>query len=266
MKRFITGHSGFIGRHFRESVTGSKYLYNKGEPVEHVLRYQPDYIFHFAGEIYDESVMFDSNIVLTHKLLEYAKQLPNLRAFIYVGSSSEYGRKDHPMSETDLLEPTNMYEATKGAATLLCQAYAREYGVRVMIARPFSVYGKHEPKHRFIPTIQSRIKSNKVLKVSEGVHDFIHVTDFIGGLLTLTEVGKAGEIYNFGTGVQTSNIELVKIIESLMHKRANIERISPLHTYDSNSWVADISKARSLGWKPEIGLTEGLSRVIKETI
>lgn len=259
----ITGSSGFLGQHFLERVGGNRYLYNKGGLISNIIEYSPDYIYHFAAEIYNESEMFESNIILTQELLEAARLIPNLKAFIYVGSSSEYGRKNHPMSETDYLDPTTMYEATKGAGTLLCQAYARSKGVPVVIARPFSLYGEHEPKHRFIPTIISSIKNGEKLRVSPGVHDFIHVDDFIDGLLMLAEDPKPGEIYNFGTGVQTSNLELVHLIEKIMDKVANREMISVLHAYDSDSWVADIKKASLLGWKPR-SLEEGLTKVIKK--
>jgi len=263
---FITGHSGFLGKHFKERVKLNSFLFDKGGRTIACSNYQPDYIFHFAGEIYEEDEMFDSNIKLTHDLLEEARKLPELKAFIYIGSSSEYGRKDHPMSETDYLDPTNLYEATKGSGSLLCQAYARSYGVPAMVARPFSLYGKHEPSKRFIPTIINSIKKNRRLNVSEGVHDFIHVDDFIDGLVLLAENPQPGEIYNFGTGVQTSNNELVEMIEGIMGKKAIMNPVPPLRAYDSACWVADIAKARSIGWKPKISLLDGLTRVIKEII
>jgi len=263
-KYFITGSTGFMGSHLLKRLRGDKYLYSRGQDVSVVAEYKPDYIIHLAGEIYNNSEMVDSNILLTHHLLEQAKNLPKLKAMIVIGSSSEYGRKDHPMSEKDFLDPTTIYEATKGAATLLCQAYARTYTVPVMVVRPFSVYGLYEPKHRFIPTIIRNLRKRLPIRIAPGAHDFIHVDDFIDGILQVLSHPQAGEIYNFGTGIQTSNQELVSIIEKVMNKSVKKRFVKKMRAFDSDCWVADISKARSIGWKPKIGLVEGLTRVIEE--
>lgn len=265
MKTFITGATGFIGKHLLERVEGNTYLFSKGQDMSVLEEYQPDYIYHLAAEIYQEELMIESNILLTHRLLEASKQIPNLKAFIHIGSSSEYGRKKHPMSETDYLDPLTMYESTKGSASLLCQTYARSYNLPVMVARPFSLYGKYEPRRRFIPTIIRNIRDNQPLSIAPGVHDFIHIDDFIDGLFLLANNPRPGEIYNFGTGIQTSNEELVLKIEYLLNKEAKKTFIPLLHAYDSDTWVCDNTKARSMGWMPKMSLTEGLTQVIKET-
>ena len=261
----VTGSSGFLGKHFLDKVKANYHLYNKGSLIRDIINYEPDYIYHFAAELYSEADMLQSNVILTQELLEATRFLPNLKAFIYIGSSSEYGRKSRPMKETDYLDPTTMYEATKGAGTLLCQAYARSRGVPVVIARPFSLYGKHEPAHRFIPTVINKIINNETISIAPGVHDFIHIDDFIDGLLMIAEDPKPAEIYNFGTGVQTSNEELVSLIEKIMKKKANKEIVPPLHTYDSDSWVADSTKASLLGWKPR-SLEDGLAEIINQIL
>lgn len=263
-KTLVTGASGFIGKHLLERLSGDVYIFGRGQDISTVNECQPDYIYHLAAEIYDDTQMIESNILLTYRLLEASRHNPNLKAFIAIGSSSEYGRKDHPMSETDYLDPLTMYEATKGSATLLCQIYARSYSVPVVVARPFSLYGKHEPEKRFIPTIIRNIKQNKPLVIAPGVHDFIHVDDFIDGLFLLANKPIPGEIYNFGTGIQTSNEELVLKIEYLMQKEAEKTFIPKLHAYDSDCWVCDNTKARSIGWMPKMSVTEGLTQVIKE--
>lgn len=266
MKVFITGATGFLGKHLLERVRANTYLFSKGEDPAVLEKYQPDYVYHLAAEIYEEKEMIDSNIILTHKLLESARKVENLKAFIHIGSSSEYGRKKHPMSETDYLDPFTLYESTKGAASLLCQTYARSYGLPVMVARPFSLYGKYEPERRFIPTIIRKIRTGEELSIAPGVHDFIHVDDFISGLLLLANKPTPGEIYNFGTGIQTSNEELVLKLEYLLKKTAVKTFIPIIHAYDSDNWVCDNSKARKLGWIPKYSLTEGLTKVIKEKL
>lgn len=262
-KILLTGSSGMVGAHLlKRFIDCEVYLYNRGQDFQTVLNFKPDVIYHVAAEIYENSLMFESNIVLTQSLLEIARKLPNLKAFVYIGSSSEYGRKEHPMTETDYLDPSNMYEATKGAGSLLCQAYFHQFNVPTVIARPFSLYGKYEPPHRLIPTVIRKLKTNSYIQLAEGVHDFIHVDDFIDGLFLL-EKKPNGEIYNFGTGVQTTNFEVVQTIAEVSKKEARIKKVKPLRSFDSNCWVADISKARTLGWEPKYSLLEGLTQVIK---
>jgi len=265
MRVFITGATGFIGTNLLQHLKGNDiYCYSHGQNVtEAIARFTPDYIYHLAAQIYKDEEMFTSNVVLTHDILEAVKNTP-IKGMIYVGSSSEYGRKTKPMKETDFLDPTTMYEATKGAASLLCQAYARTYNVPVVIARPFSVYGKHEPAHRFIPTLLRSYKFNLPIKVSPGVHDFIHVDDFCKGLKLVCEnaFGIHGEIYNFGTGVMYSNEEVVQLIERLTKYTFDKELVGKMRPFDSQCWVCDNSKARSIGWKVETTLPEGLVKLL----
>lgn len=266
MKYFITGSSGFLGTHLRERLltrNADTYLYARDQDLSVLEEFQPDYIYHLAGEIYNEEEMYESNSTLTYRLLETARKLP-IKAFIYVGSSSEYGRKDHPIAETDYLSPSTLYEATKACGSLLCQAYAREFNTPVMIARPFSLYGKHEPWKRFIPTVIHHIKRKKTIHIAPGVHDFIHVDDFINGLFLLEQNVRPGEVFNFGTGIQTSNEDLVSMVEKAIGKSTEKKLIGKIHSYDSDCWVCDNSKARELGWEPKFDLIRGLTQVIKE--
>lgn len=266
MNIVITGASGFIGKHLLkrlEITSPDLYIFSREQSMEGLIRFNPDVIYHLAGEIYKEDEMFESNISLTYRLLEASRKMTNLKAFVAIGSSSEYGRKDKPMSEEDFLDPTTMYEATKGAASLLCQTFAREYGVPVMVARPFSLYGKFEPMLRFIPTIIRSLLKKDTINISPGVHDFIHIDDFIDGLFLLAENPQPGEIYNFGSQVQTSNHDLVTLIEKIMGKAAKHWEIPSLHSYDTTCWLAETSKAQDLGWKPKYTLETGLIQVIE---
>jgi nucleoside-diphosphate-sugar epimerase len=266
MKVFLTGSSGFVGGNiFKRLHLDDTYLYERDEGIDGLLSFKPDIIIHAAGEIYDTGKMFNSNVRLTYNLLETARMVDNLKAFIYIGSSSEYGRKDHPMRETDSLEPTNLYEATKGAGSLLCQAYASTYSLPVMVARPFSLYGPGEPEHRFIPTLIRSAKSGWEMNIAPGVHDYIHIDDFIDGLFTLIDNPHPGEIYNFGSGLQLSNDDVVGIVEEIVG-RTIIKKIVPkMHDYDTTTWVADISKAKKLGWKPKISFYEGISQLCRHS-
>ena len=119
-----------------------KEVFNK--IYESLKKERVDYIIHCGAEIYDDNLMFESNVVLTYKILELVKNLSNVENFVYIGSSSEYGRKLKPMKEDDVLEPDTMYEGTKACGSLLTRVYGKTYNMMTSIVRPFSLYGKNE--------------------------------------------------------------------------------------------------------------------------
>src|SRR3989344_7366985 len=116
---------------------------------------KPDYIFHLAayGTIpahKEVQKMMDINIQGTVNLLKAATQ-NKFKLFINSGSSSEYGLKDSPMSETDILCPINDYGVTKVAATLFCQKIGKTQSLPIITFRLFSPYGYYEDKNRLFP-------------------------------------------------------------------------------------------------------------------
>jgi len=269
-KVVITGHTGFIGKNLIERFENSEFLLIGRDLslIEKIKEFNPDYIFHFGAEIYDDSKMFESNLELTYKLLEVTKNL-EFEAFIYCGSSSEYGRKPEKMKETDILEPRNMYEATKGACTLLCQSYAKTYNKPIAIIRPFSVYGRYEKEHRFIPTLFRKFSAKERIKISPGVHDFIHIDDFVDGVLliaTLDSEKIKAQIINLGTGVQYTNQEVYNTFKLIYGYDIEIEKSKDLmRTFDSENWVADITKAKTeYGFNPKYNLLTGLKQIYNE--
>ena len=99
---------------------------------EGIHKIGPDYIFHSAtygsypDDQQDEDLIVQTNVVGTYNLLKAANEI-SYKCFIYTGSSSEYGFKDKPMAETDLLEPESLYGVSKASATLLCQMFAKRF-------------------------------------------------------------------------------------------------------------------------------------------
>ena len=254
MKYLITGYTGFIGKSLLERLKGNEFLLIGREwqtddnlPLK-IHTFNPDYIIHCAAEIKDSLKTFESNVLMTNWLLNVTKDI-DYKAFVSLGSSSEYGNTSYPMSEKELLKPRTMYEATKGASTLICQGFAREYNKPIAVIRPFSVYGAHEPENRLIPTLFRNFKTNTRSKISLGVHDFIHIDDFIDGLLSVLYSGKEvmqGDIVHFGGGVQYSNLEVFNIIKKIFNSNLDYEKIDNIfNKYDTLNWVADITYAKS---------------------
>ena len=271
MKIIITGHTGFIGKSLLERFKGEEIMTIGREwktdstLKDQIKQFNPEYIIHCAAEIKNAYNTFEANVLMLNWLLETTTNI-NYKAFINIGSSSEYGHTTIPMTEKELLKPRTIYEATKGAGTLLCQGFAREFNKPVVTVRPFSVYGEYEPSSRLIPTLFRNFKNNIVSNISLGVHDFIHIDDFLDGLLYIMlserEIIK-GDIVHLGSGVQYTNLEVFNIIKDLFNSTLepiSIENI--FNKYDTLNWVADITYAKSrYKFNPKYNLKTGLKNL-----
>jgi nucleoside-diphosphate-sugar epimerase len=261
MNVFVTGANGFIGRNLcaQLEVRGHSVIrYRRGEDLRFLKTLKPNLIFHLAAEIYKPELMFSTNVQLTYELLEATKDV-DYETFVYCGSSSEYGRRTRPISERDSLQPTTMYEATKAAASVLCQGYAKP----IMIVRPFSVYGPLEPEHRLIPTIYRCWDTHATLSLCEAAHDWIYVEDVIDGLSIAASSHHKG-VLNLGTGVQTRNSEVVKIFEELVGEHLAVCPADKMREFDSNCWVCDIRhSSQRYGFRSKHSLRDGLKKYIR---
>lgn len=261
----ITGANGFLGRNLcrRFKERGHEvFCWLRGDTVSSIGKFQPEYVIHCAGEIYNETLMIDSNISLTESILKQVSgyHRTKLKRFIYLGSSSEYGRMLRPSSETDVPNPSNMYEATKTAGALITQAYGKKNDFKTSIVRPYSIFGEFEPPHRFIPTLYISSKAGLLVKIYSGAHDFLYVEDFVNAVELVTFADLPSDIVNVGSGVSVSNELLVETFEKALGRSISRERVSEtLRDYDSDFWCANISYAKhTYGWSPKFTLEEGL--------
>ncbi len=271
MKIFITGTTGFIGRSLKEFY----------EPNHEVIEYfrregfvgpqlkaaaNPDVIINCAGEIYNPSLMFDTNVGFVQAILEWMKLHPETK-LIQLGSSSEYGIVPHSTSEVDRINPVDVYQATKGAATLLCQGYARQFNLKTAIARVYSAYGPYERPRRLFPHLYQAFFHNQPMNLYDGVHDFIYIDDFVRGIdLLVNAETPAGEIVNFGSGKQTTNLEVLRTWEKITGKIAPVTYEDRLtKAFESQVWCCDPTYAATLyGFQTKFSLEQGIADFIKK--
>ena len=262
MRVYVTGATGFVGLNLVD------YFRTRGNVVASHVRsaditaqlqsFQPDVIINCAAEIYDADKMFEPNILLTYKILEYVKE--SKCRMIQIGSSSEYGPTEYPTAEDTLLKPVDFYQGTKAAATLMCQGWARAHNLKIYIARPYSVYGPGERPHRLFPHLWRAFKYNEPMTLYEGHHDFIYIHDFCRGIdMLATDDVTPGEIYNFGSGTQTSNKEVLRIFEKITQKTAPVTEILEIKkAFESKLWVCNTTKSKQLGFECNYSLEEGI--------
>ena len=147
MKILITGSQGFIGKNLLEYFHDHDcYPFTRGENLYVTLRkFRPDIVINSAAEIYEPHKMWEPNVEFTKICLDWLVQNPT-KKMIQLGSSIEYGMLNRAATERDPILPVDMYSATKGIATLMCQGYTRQFGLDVTVVRPYSIFGKYERK------------------------------------------------------------------------------------------------------------------------
>ena len=262
MKIFITGRSGFIATNLRLRFKKDGHeigTSSQGDDITSKLNdFKPDVVCHLAMEGLNADKMVESNILLTHKILEYCRH-NTIQKLLIFGSSSEYGRKQHAITENDVLEPQTMYEGTKACATLLARAYAYTYKIPTVVIRPMSIYGPYEKDFKFM----TRLFNKNIKYLNNANHDWTYIDDFVEGTVRIMNYADTGifDIVNIGLGVQRTNREVVQIVESLIgHKFEFIEDDSKGKVYDSMNWVCDPTHLKTkYGFEPKISLEEGIS-------
>jgi len=233
-----------------------------------IEKIKPSIIYHLAtygAYAYQDEAdrIIKTNILGTWNLLKAIADL-NYELFVNTGSSSEYGFKQFPMRETDLLEPASYYAVTKCSQTLLCYHVARDEKKPIVTLRPFSVYGPYEEPTRFIPTLMRALYFKEPINLvsPEISRDQIYVEDVVDAYLLVDRLKNfAGEIFNIGTGVQSSIREVVETTVRVTGRTTDFRwGEMKRRMWDTSNWVADVSKARSLlGWVPKMSPEKGLS-------
>jgi len=237
----------------------------------------PKYIYHLAvygayqGSQKDLNKTLETNIFGTINLLNAAYN-SGIEYFINTGSSSEYGIKNQIMKETDVLNPVNYYGVTKATTTLMASTFSIQNKLPIATLRLFSPYGFYEDKDRFVPTLIMAGMKNKEIELSDPnfVRDFIFIDDVIDAYIYFLDGKKYyGDIFNIGSGKQTSLGNFTKTAEKVLGKTIKIKWTGhKSNQFEPKKWQADISKAKSkLNWSPKhsmIGGTQKIYRWYKE--
>ena len=244
--------------------------YEKLEKI--VLDIKPEIIFHtavYGGYPFqrDADRIIQTNIMGTINLVNACSKV-EFDVFVNTGTSSEYGLKNAPMREGDLLEPVNNYGVSKASSALYCQAIAKRGNRPMTTLRLFSPYGYYDEQIRLIPSVIISCLKGKDPKVSgtDYVRDFIFIEDVIDAYVKVVENKDkiAGQIFNVGCGKQHSVGEVVdKIIKVIGNNVKSEWGKAPKRFYEPNVWQADIAKTQKvLDWKPSCDLIQGLKKTM----
>ena len=291
----VIGGTGFIGHHLlkatkKECWNVTSVSLNPPEENEYIknVRYLHfdltdlnltnyflnedfDYVVNLGGYIDHQlfkdggSVFIDSHFTALKNLLEVLPR-KNLKKFIQIGSSDEYGNAVAPQKEEFRESPISPYSLAKVASTHLLEMLYRTENFPAVILRLFLTYGPGQDSKRFIPQIIRGCLLKNPFPTSDGkqIRDFCYVEDTITAIIKALKVSNInGEIFNIGSG---KPITIRKIIEKVCSITKNGE---PLYGEiksrpgENKALYADISKAKNnLHWEPKINIDTGLKKTI----
>ena len=269
----VTGATGFLGRHVVRNLLW------RGFKVEAKSRADGDVcdaetwkkfpatdcVIHLAGSTFvpdswdDPSKFLQNNTLGTSLALDFCR---NHEAKFVFFSTYMYSREAvMPVSEDSKLRPSNPYSLSKFFGENICRFYSEHFGVKVVIFRPFNVYGLGQSEKFLIPSIIRQARLSDVIEVQDTKpsRDYVYVEDLLAALNCAITTDIELEVMNIGTGRSYSVLELIETLGIVSNRKfkirsAMIERQSEImHTQADNSRAREI-----LNWEPEWSLISGL--------
>lgn len=259
----IMGREGFEFHHLDISDYKSVEKLG-GKPIDAVINLAAR-----AGvrdSVEDPWIYLESNTTGTLNLLELARK-QRIEKFVLASTSSIYGANAPlPTAETaDSSHPLQPYAATKKGAEAMCHVYHFLYGIDVTVVRYFTVYGPAgRPNMSMFRFMQSISEGKPIQLFGDGnqTRGFTYIEDIARG--TILAVKSLGfEIVNLGGHESISINSLIEMMEKAIGRKAVIEQ-RPVEKADMSASWADVSKAgKLLGWEPQIGLKEGIAKMVE---
>lgn len=291
-KIFIAGHQGMVGssilrllkaKGFTNFITRPKSELNlavQKDVEEFFFSEKPDYVFLAAakvGGIHANSsspadFLYFNLLIQTHIL--HSAFLSQVKKLLFLGSSCIYPREcSQPIKEeyllTGPLEKTNeSYAVAKIAGIKMCESYNRQYKTNFISVMPSNLYG---PGDNY-DLENSHVLAAMIRKFHEALPDkpvelwgtgkprreLLHVDDLARACLYLMDNYNDSEIVNVGTGEDLTISNLANIVQNIIGHKGPIvwDNSKPDGTPQK---LLNVNKINNLGWKPTIGLEEGIN-------
>lgn len=297
-KIYVAGHRGLAGSAILRALekegytniitkTHSELDLSITEDVEKFFKQEkPEYVFVAAakvGGIGDNNThpaeFITENLKIQINIIENAYKY-GVKKLLFLGSSCIYPKMaEQPIKEeyfmTGKLEPTSQaYAIAKIAGIMMCQSYAKEYGMQTLNVMPSNLYGPNDnfdlEKSHVLPALIRKFYEAKENNLPEVVtwgtgspkREFLHSDDLASACIFLMKNHSDSEIVNIGTGEEISIFDLVDMVKNAVGYTGKV-------VWDSSKpdgtprKVMDVSKLHQLGWQHKINLKEGIENTCK---
>jgi dTDP-glucose 4,6-dehydratase len=276
----------------RDIESKNNYKFIKGDIVDSEFvnalfeKEQFDAVIHLAAESHvDRSITNPNEFVMTNvvgtvNLLNAAKKIWNSEKkhlFYHVSTDEVYGSLgDHGLfTEETKYDPHSPYSASKAASDHFVRAYHDTYMLPVVISNCSNNYGPFHFPEKLIPLIIHNIKNKKPLPVygkGENVRDWLFVEDHASAIDVIFHNAKLGSTYNIGGHNEWKNIDVVRLLCSIMDKKLGRKdgESAELITFVKDRaghdlrYAIDSSKLQTeLGWVPSVTFEEGIELTVQ---
>jgi UDP-glucose 4-epimerase len=297
MKVLITGGAGFIGSNLAARLVGAgdrvrilddlsmgTLAYLDGVPHELIVRSLAerdaidaavqgiDAVVHLAARagipdsVADPLGTFEANVTRLLDVLDAAR-LAGARRFVFASSNAAAGDHEPPADERDLPHPLSPYGASKLAGEAYCQAYAATYGLAACALRFSNAYGPRSLHKQSVVAawLRAALTDQPIEIHGDGqqTRDFVFVDDLadaVRAALDAPEEAVAGELFQAGTGVETTVNELADAIQAAVGHSLEVRHL-PARAGDVRRNVSRVDKAAErLGYRAVVPLADGIAR------
>jgi UDP-glucose 4,6-dehydratase len=303
-KIFITGAAGFIGSHLTEKLydffCNSQFvLYDKityAANIKYITKLlkkknvkfiqddllnlkslqtnlkNVDLAINVAAEShvdnsFGNSLIFTkTNTLGTHCFLEACRN-QKVKRIIHVSTDEVYGENiNKPFTETQSLNPTNPYSASKAGADMIVNAYKKSFKLNINTVRANNIYGIRQYPEKLISKSIYNFLHNKKMTIhgkGNNYRFYLSVEDFCDGMLQIINKGKFQEIYNIASDKKYKVTNVIKIISNYLNIdfKKNIKFIKD-RPFNDKIYQINCNKLKKLSWKVKRNLEDDIPRII----
>jgi len=233
-----------------------------------------DTVVNFAAEthvdrsLHQSAVFLRTNVAGTEVLLRTSME-GKVGRFLQISTDEVYGStpEGRRFTETDPLEPSSPYSASKAGADLTVLAFGRSFGLPVVITRSSNNYGPYQYPEKLLPLFITNLMAGRQVPVyGDGlqVRNWLYVEDNCRGVLAVLENGADGQVYNVGSENEATNLDMTKVLIAAMGKGEDAIMYVKDRPGHDRRYALDSSKLTGeLGWKPAVSLEEGVKRTVE---
>jgi len=290
-KILIFGGSGFIGYHLTKkcvkkgwSVTSiSKHILKKEKIVKKAfysiknlenfrnfknISKDYDFVVNASGYINnnDNLTYKNHNFKIVKNIIRHFRNT-NIKAFLNIGTSAEYGGMFSPQNEKVKTLPKSKYGKDKLKCTKLLINSFKTISFPAIVFRTYQVYGPLQETNRLIPIAANSCYLNKKFDCSDGsqIRDYIYIDDLTEAIVkALNNKLAIGQIFNIGSGYGVSLKQIIDSTKKFFKKGRPLFGKIKSRKDENKEIIADISKIkRILKWKPKVKFKLGLRRTLK---